>query len=124
MNNFILIFIGGGLGSVTRYGLGAYIAKQVNSIFPWGTLTINIAASFILGLLAGFIFQRSGNYETQRLLIGIGFCGGFSTFSTFSLELFEMIRNGNAMMAILYIVASVFATLIAFWAAHLLLRVA
>ena len=122
MNNFLLIFIGGGLGSVTRYSLGAYFAKQIESIFPWGTLTINIAASFILGLLMGFIFQRSGNYETQRLLIGIGFCGGFSTFSTFSLELFEMLRNGNASIAILYVVASVFATLIAFWAAHLLLR--
>lgn len=122
MNNFLLIFIGGGLGSVTRYSLGAYFAKQIESIFPWGTLTINIAASFILGLLMGFIFQRSGNYETQRLLIGIGFCGGFSTFSTFSLELFEMLRNGNSSIAILYVVASVFATLIAFWAAHLLLR--
>ena len=122
MNNFLLIFIGGGLGSVTRYSLGAYFAKQIESIFPWGTLTINITASFILGLLMGFIFQRSGNYETQRLLVGIGFCGGFSTFSTFSLELFEMLRNGNSSIAILYVVASVFATLIAFWAAHLLLR--
>ena len=122
MNNLFLIFIGGGLGSITRYGLGTYIGKQVNSIFPWGTLTVNVIASFILGLLAGFIFQRSGEFETQRMIIGIGFCGGFSTFSTFSLEIFEMIRNGNAMMAILYVVGSVVASLFAFWAAHLLLR--
>ncbi len=122
MNNFLLVFIGGGIGSVTRYLSGIYIAKLIKSNFPWWTLFSNVAASFILGLLAGFLLLRQGQYETQRLLIGVGFCGGFSTFSTFSLEAVDLIRNGNIAIATGYILVSVLATLIAFWAAHSLIH--
>lgn len=122
MNNLILVFLGGGLGSVIRYGIGSTFANRMHGIFPFGTLTINILASFILGLLAGFILLRPGQFETQRLLIGVGFCGGFSTFSTFTLETFELIKDGNMGTAFIYIIASVAACLVAFWMANLLLK--
>jgi CrcB protein len=65
---------------------------------------------------------RPGNFETQRLLLGVGFCGGFSTFSTFTLETFELIKDGNMGIAFLYILASVAACLFAFWVANLMLK--
>jgi fluoride exporter len=124
MNKIILVFIGGGIGSVARYGIGSFFSRLMNGVFPWGTFAINIAASFVLGLLAGFFILRQGEYETQRLLIGVGFCGGFSTFSTFTLELFQMIKDGNTAMAFIYVIASVIAALLAFWSAQMILRVA
>ncbi len=122
MEKLIMVFIGGGSGSLVRYLIGTTFANRMQSVFPFGTFTINILASFILGLLAGFLLLRPGTFETQRLLLGVGFCGGFSTFSTFTLETFELIKDGNMGIAFLYIIASVAACLFAFWMANLMLK--
>ncbi|CAN5405935.1 fluoride efflux transporter CrcB [soil metagenome] len=122
MNSYLLVFIGGGLGSLARYALGNTLLKYIHSIFPWSTLTINILASFILGLLAGFMFLSPGQNDTQRLLLGVGFCGGFSTFSTFTLESFELIKDGNIGTALLYMFASIAVCLLAFYAAYALMK--
>ncbi|MBK7886099.1 MAG: fluoride efflux transporter CrcB [Bacteroidetes bacterium] len=120
MNNILLVFIGGGLGSVVRYLLGLFMQKSIQSSIPWHTLAANIIASAILGFVVATIALRPGNFEHQRLFIGIGFCGGLSTFSTFTMEGFEMFRAGNIGLALTYTLVSVVVCLIAFWAAWML----
>lgn len=117
MNNILLVFFGGGLGSVVRYFIGIVIHRNVSSIVPWHTFAANIIAAAILGFLSAWMLLKPGPYETQRLLLGVGFCGGLSTFSTFTLENFELIKNGNWVVAVLYMLLSLIACLIAFWAA-------
>ena len=91
--NFFWVFIGGGLGSLVRYGISLLFAGSVSS-YPWATFWANLAASFILGLLLGLNAQQFLSGPT-RLLLMTGFCGGFSTFSTFSGENLQLLTEGN-----------------------------
>ncbi len=123
MNPYLLVFIGGGFGSAARLGISAFMNRYINSIFPWGTLCVNIISSFILGLLmASLMFKVQASSEQQRLLIGVGFCGGLSTFSTFSLELFNLLKTENYFLAATTILASVIACLIAIWLGMMLAK--
>lgn len=122
MNNLILVFLGGGLGSVTRYGAGVALGRFTQFRLPWSTLTANLVASFVLGLVAALVLLKPGQYEQQRLLIGVGFCGGLSTFSTFTLEVFDFVKSGDYLMAGMYAVLSVAVCLLAFAAAQFLLK--
>lgn len=118
--DFILVFIGGGLGSLTRWQIGKYLSSINWIAFPYSTFLINLAASFILGLLAG-----SGRGQGQWLFWAVGFCGGFSTFSSFSQESIELIRLGKVLPALLYIFLSLIVCLPGFalgWAVSNRLR--
>ena len=122
MDKLILVFLGGGLGSVLRYGIGSLMPTTSNGSWPWSTWISNVVASAILGFLAGLIILRPGQFERERLLLGVGFCGGLSTFSTFTLEGFELIRNGQIAVAVAYMVISTLSCLLACWAAWSLQR--
>ena len=113
--NLFLVFLGGGLGSVARYGTGVLSKKIFTTDFPFGTFISNISSSFILGLLVGWLALRAAHQEPYRLLIAVGFCGGFSTFSSFTLETFEMMRTGNYLIAGANIVFSIVVCLAALW---------
>lgn len=117
MNNALLVFLGGGLGSVLRFLIGTFIQKNISSIIPWHTLAANVLAAAIVGFISGWILLKPGQYEQQRILLSVGFCGGLSTFSTFTLENFELLKSGQYVLAISYIVVSVLTCLFAFWAA-------
>ncbi|WP_234735940.1 fluoride efflux transporter CrcB [Tellurirhabdus bombi] len=116
MNNpFWLVFIGGGLGSVARYGVGRYLQPLYPASFPAGTLIVNVVASLVLGLLMGWLAVRYAERDSYRLLIGVGFCGGLSTFSTFSADTLLLLQQGRLGTALGNILINVSFCLTASW---------
>jgi fluoride exporter len=113
MNQLLLIFVGGGLGSVTRFVLGKYIQAQFLRNFPFGTLGVNVLASLVLGIFIGMIDVKSLTNPNYKSLIAIGFCGGFSTFSTFSNDTLQLIQNNRLAEALLNILLNVVLCILA-----------
>lgn len=105
MNQILFIFLGGGLGSLTRFYLGKFIQSSFSGTFPVGTLAVNIMASLILGLFLGT--EIRGLSASYRALIAVGFCGGFSTFSTFSNDTLQLIQANRWFEAFINIVLNV-----------------
>lgn len=103
--NLLWVFIGGGLGSLLRYGMAVWLRHWAYQ-FPWPTFAVNVVSCLLLGFLAGFA-ERSGMSVTWRILLLTGFCGGFSTFSTFSFEAFELLQIGRHTTAFTYLTGSV-----------------
>jgi CrcB protein len=114
--NYIWIFIGGGLGSIVRYELGQRIIRIAGNAFPFATLMVNMISCFVLGLLIACLIKREIAGSMALLFIGTGFCGGFSTFSTFTAENFEMMKSGNYVYVSVNIILSVVICLCSFWA--------
>lgn len=106
MQILIAIFLGGGLGSVSRYALSRTVTSNFTNINPMGTFVANLASTLILALVLYLAAIRGGMSSTAKALLIVGFCGGFSTFSTFSYETFELLRNGNYTFAAANILVS------------------
>ena len=113
MNQLLLIFIGGGLGSLVRFAFSKFIQENIDKSFPFGTLGVNVLASLILGILVGMFEAKTLINPNYRALIAIGFCGGFSTFSTFSNDTLQLIQNNRIMEAFLNIFLNVILCLLA-----------
>jgi CrcB protein len=113
MRSMIFVFLGGGLGSVVRYALGRWVNSLHTHHFPFGTLVVNVAACFLLGLLIGLADHRQLISPHARLFWTVGFCGGFSTFSTFSNETLTLLQGGFNLSLILYILFSLILCLAA-----------
>lgn len=108
MNKLLLVFAGGGLGSVARYLVGMATFKIFGPGLPYGTFSVNVIGGFIMGCLAGVLALKGGaDQERWRVLIGVGVLGGFTTFSSFSLETALMIERKQYGVAAGYIAASV-----------------
>ncbi|MBD2702684.1 fluoride efflux transporter CrcB [Spirosoma sp. BT702] len=109
---YVLIFMGGGVGSLLRYVAGRYVpATLTGSPFPNAILFVNVVASFILGAVVSWATYRQD--EAARLLIGVGFCGGLSTFSSFSYDTVALLQNGRTGAALLNIGLNVVLCLLA-----------
>jgi CrcB protein len=106
-----LVFIGGGLGSVVRIGIARLFAQFLTQALPLATLSVNIAGSFLIGLFWA-LPSVSGKNAWIHLLI-IGFCGGFTTFSTFSWENFNLLKQGDTLLFFIYTLLSIFLCLLA-----------
>lgn len=115
MNGYkiLIVGLGGFIGSAARYVVVKLIDGKVNALFPFGTLTVNIVGSFLLGLIYMLAIRKAGLSEDGRLFLGVGFCGGFTTFSAFALENFNLIQQKFAMTSLLYISMSVVAGILA-----------
>lgn len=117
MSDIWLVGLGGFLGSIARFKMGAAIAHHTSqSPFPWGTFAINVLGCLLVGVVAALL-QRLDFYNAQaRLLLISGVLGGFTTFSAFGLETFALIRSGSVGWAILYALGSLAAGILAVWA--------
>lgn len=104
---FVLVFLGGGLGAAIRHGVNLAAARLVGTAFPYGTLSINVAGSLIMGLLVEYFALKSGISQRWLLFLTTGMLGGFTTFSTFSLEAALLSERGHFVTAAAYVAASV-----------------
>jgi len=114
MSKFILLAIGGITGTIARYFLAGYIYEVLGTSFPYGTLAINLLGCFIVGFLAALMENKFMLSPNLRLLLMIGFCGAFTTFSTFIFETNGLIRDGEVMRAFVNVLVSVIAGFILF----------
>lgn len=110
MNGFVFVFVGGGLGSVARYGVSLLTSDRIPG-FPKQTFIANIISCLILGILIG-IQMETGLSDSRKFLIITGFCGGFSTFSAFSSELYNLFLEHYYLLAITYIISSILISLL------------
>ena len=108
----LLVMLGGALGAGARHLVGRVMLALLGPGFPWWTLTINIAGGLLMGLLAG-VLLRFGLAESWRLFLGVGVLGGFTTFSSFSLDAVTLWERGAALGALGYVLASVIGSIVA-----------
>ncbi|MCI6283819.1 fluoride efflux transporter CrcB [Selenomonas sp.] len=113
----VLVFLGGGLGAVCRYLVTTQVGARFGTVFPFGTLTVNTVGSFLMGLIMGVLLllaeQQQFAAGPWKLLLTVGFLGGFTTFSSFSMETMTLVRGGS----LFYAAANVLANLVLGFAA-------
>ena len=122
MLNAFWIFIGGGLGSVARWWFSGLIASTVGQTFPWGTLAVNVSGSFVIGLFAT-LTEPGGRWlapTSFREFFIWGICGGYTTFSSFSLQTLTLAQAGEWLYAGANVLLSVISCLVAVWLGHLI----
>jgi len=123
ITNMLLVGAGGFAGSVARYLTASALERKLDGVFPYGTLTVNIVGSFLLGCLLGWVAAKPGSNSGQwRLLLGTGFCGGFTTFSAFAFENFNLIEQRHISTSLLYSLLSIGAGLLAVWIGYAVSR--
>lgn len=120
--HWLAVAIGGALGSMARYALSMWIFDITSHKFPYATLVVNVAGSFVMGVLFVIIIERAALPAEMRSLLMIGFIGAFTTFSTFSLDALGLWQNGHITMSLLYMVSTVILCLIAISSAIWLTR--
>jgi CrcB protein len=122
------VALGGAIGALLRYqtgrGLTHLLGPRVVTTFPWATLTVNVVGSLLMGVLAGWLARHGQGGEQWRLFAGIGVLGGFTTFSSFSLEMMLLVERGQPFQAVTYALISVLAGLAALYIGLIAMRVA
>jgi CrcB protein len=105
MKNLLLVFVGGGFGSVLRYVFGKFLNNSQTG-FPYGTFAANILGSLLIGIILGLAAKNNSLSQSQTLLLATGFCGGFTTFSTFAYENHLFLKSGDFTSFAIYTIAS------------------
>ena len=112
MKQVLLVFVGGGFGSVARYFIGKWLNNLENAI-PYGTMLANVLGSLLIGIIIGYLAKTSNLTESQSLLLATGFCGGFTTFSTFAFENQMFLKNGYYLNFLSYTFGTLFLGILA-----------
>jgi CrcB protein len=108
MEKLLLVFLGGGVGSLARYAVGLLTTRQFGAAWPYGTFTVNVVGGFAMGFLISFLAHRGGvDQDRWRLLVAVGVLGGFTTFSSFSMDVVYMIERRDLGPAAIYTLLSV-----------------
>lgn len=115
LKSILIVGFGGGIGSIFRYLTSLYVVKHFPTKFPLATFTANILGCFIIGLLFGYFEKNNLVNSDMKLLFVTGFCGGFTTFSTFGYENISLFQSNNSLLAFAYIGASLIFGLLAVW---------
>ena len=118
----IWVALGGALGAVGRYLVG--LSLKTASGFPWATMSINILGSLLMGLVIGWLSRQNGGSDALRLFVAVGILGGFTTFSTFSMDLFTLLERRDIAATVLYLGGSLLGGLLAFIIGFMALRAA
>lgn len=113
MKNIWFVFLGGGLGSILRYV--TYVLFPINLRFPWPTFTVNFIGSLLVGMLSGYILKSNDAADHIRLFMVTGFCGGFTTFSAFSLDLVKLAQQQQWIIFLIYAIASLIIGVLGCW---------
>jgi CrcB protein len=124
MRSYLYVAVGSAVGGVARFVVGRWLQRRLDGWiphgealpFPIGTLIVNVTGSFLLGLLIIGIARRSDDADAMRLLLAVGFCGGYTTFSTFSYETVALIESGAGTLATMNVAASVALSFVATFA--------
>ncbi|HVW91202.1 MAG TPA: fluoride efflux transporter CrcB [Devosia sp.] len=113
---YLLVAVGGAIGSVLRYGAGIFVGSFWRDSFPLGTMLINIVGSLVMGLFVGLMARLLPPWQNEaRLFFAVGVLGGFTTFSSYSLDAISMIERGDMMPAAFYVVGSVVIGFVGLW---------
>jgi CrcB protein len=120
LQRYLLIAIGGALGSLARFWVGSTIGGRMGIKFPYGTMVVNLTACLIIGFTLTYLGRRADLNPAWRFLIPVGFIGAYSTFSTYEWETLSSLRSGAFMLAALYAGGSLILGLIAVWAGSML----
>ena len=125
MGSVLMVFLGGGLGAVARFGVNSTALRLFGPTLPWGTLTVNVVGSLVMGVVWATVVTQLDALPSQiRLFAATGFLGGFTTFSAFSLDAFLMWERGDGGLALAYVVASVVLSIAALALGYALARAA
>jgi fluoride exporter len=117
---YLWVALGSALGGVARYWCSGFFARLIGETFPWGTVIVNVVGSFIIGFVAT-LTAPDGRFlapSDARVFVMVGFCGGFTTFSSFSIQTLTLAREGEWLWAGINVVASVVLCLLAVWLGH------
>ena len=113
IKNFLIVGLGGAVGSMLRYAVQKFFQAQTAAAFPTGTLLVNIAGCFLIGILWSLVSRSLTWNEEMKLLLMTGFCGGFTTFSAFTLEGIGLLKENRTVLFVIYLTASVVGGLLA-----------
>jgi CrcB protein len=111
---YLIVFLGAGIGGALRHGVNLAAARLLGASFPYGTLTVNVVGSLAMALIAEFFALRAGMSQEWRLFLTTGILGGFTTFSTFSLDTIMLWERGETLSAVAYVAASLVVSFGAF----------
>lgn len=121
-NMLVAVFAGGGVGATLRYVIAGVVQQSTGDVFPFGTLAVNLLGSLLLGLIVQIAEVKAGPGPWMRVFLTVGLCGGFTTFSTFSLESFRLLQDGSYLFAAGNIAGSLVLCLVGIWAGMVLGR--
>lgn len=119
---YLIVFLGGGVGAALRHGINLVSARALGTAFPYGTLTINITGSLIMGLVAAYFAFKGDASQHWRLFLTTGILGGYTTFSAFSLDAALLYERGEVGMAAVYVIASVAISIAGLFAGFAIVR--